>query len=119
MLTLLVAAVLGQADPPASPLQDMHTRVIEAIRNCAHPAPGEIVVCSKDRGFAEGYRLPKSDPRFEHRDSPIVNLLQGNDGPPPNACNSPSLVGKTGCSIDDYRKWQAWKRAQEARGQAN
>ena len=51
--------LLAQATAPdAAPLETLHGVVVDAIRNCGQRGD-EIIVCSRDRGFAEGQRMPK------------------------------------------------------------
>ena len=59
-LMLMAQAVTPDVpvDAPAAPFETLHGVVVDAIRNCMKN-DGEIVVCSRDRGFAEGQRLPK------------------------------------------------------------
>lgn len=57
-LWLLALATAPEATPPATPLDTLHGVVVDAIRNCGQRGD-EIVVCSRDRGFAEGQRIPK------------------------------------------------------------
>lgn len=56
MLWLLLLAIDPVAEPPADPLKDLRGTVVAAIRNCGMTTTGEIVVCSRDKGYAEGER---------------------------------------------------------------
>ena len=55
MLGLLLLMAEAAADPPADPLGELRGVVVAAIRNCG-TKDGEIVVCSRDRGFSERER---------------------------------------------------------------
>jgi hypothetical protein len=52
---LLQAAEPAPALPP-DPFGSLRGSVVAAIRNCGVTITGEIVVCSRDRGFAEKQR---------------------------------------------------------------
>ena len=56
MLWLLLQAAAPADLPDENPLTALRGTVVAAIRNCGTSATGEIVVCSPDRGFAEGQR---------------------------------------------------------------
>ncbi len=117
-LLLLAAA----ADPPkAGPVETLHKQVVDAIRNCPVAAPGEITVCARDRGIAEGYRIPKMDPRFAEGLRPsgrgtIVAPDVGASGT--GSCTTTGGGGFTGCSLQDYRNWGAWKAQEKADGRS-
>ena len=82
---------------------------------------GEVVVCSPDRGIAEGFRLPRLDPRF------ASNLRKnGRAGPADpslgasgvGSCSRSGAGGFTGCSKKEYNAWAEWKRKQKAEAHA-
>ena len=50
--------LLAQAAIVEEPIADLRGIIVDAIRNCIGK-DGEILVCSKDRGFAEGQRVPE------------------------------------------------------------
>ena len=58
LVLLLAQPVAATEEPTPAPLATLHGVVVDAIRNCG-ARDGEIVVCSRDRGYAEGQRLAK------------------------------------------------------------
>ncbi len=56
---LAQAAVAAAAPTPADPGRPLHDSIVSAIRNCPQSKGDEIAVCSRDRGYAERYRLQK------------------------------------------------------------
>ncbi|UAK24116.1 hypothetical protein [Sphingomonas nostoxanthinifaciens] len=119
-LLIQAANVDAAVEPPASPITTQRQQVVEAIRNCPKGAPGEIVVCSKDRGVAEGFRLPKLDPRFAGSGvrpsgrGTLDGAAVGATGV--GACNAVGASGATGCSLKQEKAWGEWKKQQKADG---
>jgi hypothetical protein len=99
--------------PPPAPVEQLRQIVVDAIRNCARPTSGEIVVCAPDRGIAEGYRIPKMDARFAKnlRPSGRGELPKPVDGDPGAngiaACSKVGAVGASGCSKVELKTWAA------------
>ena len=80
-----------------------------------------VVVCSKDRGIAEGFRLPKLDPRFASslRKSGRGELVDGALGASgAGSCSTVGAGGSTGCAKRDYNAWAQWKRDQKKEAHA-
>ena len=99
---------------PDNPVQTLHTKVVEAIRNCPKAGPGEIVVCSKDRGIAEGYRLPKIDERYvdaAHAGGARAAIDAGSANAT-GSCSAVGSGGSTGCTLNAANAWGAWKAEQ-------
>jgi len=117
MLALLTffAAAAGQP-AKAGPIEDLHQRVVEAIRNCPHSSDGEIVICARDRGFAEGYRIPKMDPRYaggKLRPSGRGTVDGADVGASGiGSCTNVGAGGSVGCTLRDLNKWSDWRRQQ-------
>ena len=87
LLWLLAQAVAPEAEvppaPPVAPLDALHGVVVNAIRNCGQRGE-EIIVCSRDRGFAEGeaQRIPKiKKPKVPESGAGVK--VQVTAGPPP------------------------------------
>jgi hypothetical protein len=118
---LLILALLA-ADPPAeaaaaASAAEIHQKVVAAIRNCGQGKGDEIIVCSKDRGLAESYRLPKLDPRFVEADPKLKKAEDafGDTGDGGfGQCSAVGIGAGTGCAMRDYRAWGDWKRRQKA-----
>lgn len=97
--------------PPPAPVEQLRQIVVDAIRNCAKPTAGEIVVCAPDRGIAEGYRIPKMDTRFAKnlRPSGRGELPMPADGDPAgtgiNSCSKVGAAGASGCSKIELKAW--------------
>jgi hypothetical protein len=125
MLALLALIEIVAAPPPASqapaappaPTDTLRQAVIDAIRNCPHGEDGTIVVCSRDRGVAEGYRIPRLDPRF------ATNLRPSGRGELPTpaeaatgtgSCSNVGASGATGCAKKDIDVWGQWKKQKQA-----
>lgn len=114
----LALALLAAPEGAAGPVETLRGVVIEAIRNCPKAAPDEIVVCSRDRGLAEGYRLPRLDPRYVQRDV-RGRPVDGRTGAAraSGTCSTSGSAGATGCALDAANDWGAWKKAVKARGE--
>ncbi len=122
MFPLILALAL--ADPPAAPADptaaaaaEIRQKVVTAIRNCGRTEGDEIVVCSKDRGIAESYRLPKLDPRYAESDPKLRKPEDAIAGPGDGGfgtCGAVGIGAGTGCALRDYRAWGDWKRRQKA-----
>jgi len=125
LLALIGAAAAAADDPPAPPppmaTETLRQTVIDAIRNCPRGEDGAIIVCSRDRGVAEGYRIPKLDPRF------ATNLRPSGRGELPataeaatgtGSCSNVGASGATGCTKKDIDIWSKWKQQQQAEDQA-
>jgi hypothetical protein len=118
MLALLTFFAAAAAPPPAKsgPVEKLHEVVVDAIRNCPRSTDGEIVICARDRGIAEGYRIPKLDPRFAGaRLRPsgrgtIDGADVGKSGI--GSCTKVGAGGSTGCALRDLNQWSDWRRQQ-------
>lgn len=119
-MILLMLAAVAAAVPKAGPVETLHTVVVEAIRNCPKGKGDEIVVCSRDRGIAEGFRLPRLDPRYAG-----PGLKPGGRGVLTDAgvaavgvgsCSTVGANGATGCGRRAADDWGAWKRGERAEG---
>jgi hypothetical protein len=122
-MPLLLILALALADPPtaeaaaAEGAADIRQKVVAAIRNCGQGKGDEIVVCSKDRGVAEAYRMPKLDPRFAEADPKLKKADDafGDTGDGGfGQCSAVGIGAGTGCALNDYRAWGDWKRRQKA-----
>jgi hypothetical protein len=118
---LLIAAEVATAKPKMGPIEKEHKMVVEAVRGCAESEDDVIVVCSRDRGIAEAYRLPKLDPRFASNLRP--NGRGGLGGADIGAagagsCSNTGAGGFTGCSKRDYDAWGQWKLEKKKETQA-
>ena len=121
-LLLLAAAAAPPAPAKPGPVETLHKQVVDAIRNCPVAGPGEITVCARDRGIAEGYRIPRMDPRFagnalrpSGRGTIVApDVAASGTG----SCTTAGGGGFTGCSLQDYRNWGAWKAQEKAEGRA-
>ena len=124
MLALLLLAEVAAgapapaSPPPPAPVEHLRKVVIDAIRNCPEHKPDEIVVCSPDRGVAEGYRIPKLDARFAG-----TGLRPSGRGKADGAdvgktgigsCSKVGAGGTIGCGAAEYRAWKAERRADRA-----
>ena len=116
-LLLAAAAPPAASDPPAAPLEDLKSVVVKAIRNCGLANGDEITVCAKDRGFAEGYRLPKISPRYSDAGHPPGKLeaLEGAGSAGQGSCTMVGAAGTTGCTLAQAKAWAEWKKRQKAR----
>ena len=119
---LLAALLLAAAAPPDAPepppLDQLKSVVVKAIRNCGISHGDEITVCARDRGVAEGYRLPKISPRYADAAHPHGKLeaLQGAGAAGQGSCSATGAAGTTGCSLDQARAWGDWKKLHKADG---
>ena len=74
--------LLAQATEPEAPLANLHGVVVDAIRNCGQ-RDGEIIVCPRDRGFAEGQRIRKiTKPRPPSSDAGVKVQVTTAPAPP-------------------------------------
>lgn len=110
-------AVPATQDPKAAPQQKVEKLrkvVVRAIRNCPEAkTPEEIVVCSKDRGIAEAYRLPKLDPRYG-KPEPAIALtgsVGGGQGLGSGNCSAAGSAGQLGCALGEANAWGAERKA--------
>ncbi|WCT73138.1 hypothetical protein PQ455_16180 [Sphingomonas naphthae] len=111
--------VTPEDEAPAPPQEVLRGQVVTAIRNCAQPkSPDEIVVCSRDRGVAEAYRLPKLDPRY---DPAVAGPAQGGVGSgvalSAGSCSASGSAGQTGCSLGEANSWGQWKKQRKKDGE--
>ena len=118
---LLLAAEIATAKPKMGPIDKEHKIVVDAVRGCQDYEEGEIVVCSSDRGVAEGYRLPKLDTRFagalnKNGRSALTDADLGASGA--GSCSATGAGGATGCSKRDYDSWAKWKQEQKKQAHA-
>ena len=117
-LLLLMGQAAASDDPPPpppAPVETLHKIVVDAIRNCPEHAPDELVVCAKDRGIAEGYRIPKMDSRFAKTLRPsgrgeVSGAAVGATGI--GSCTKSGPGGAIGCSRDELKAWAAQRKAQ-------
>lgn len=115
MLPLLLFFAAAAADKPKmGPVEKEHKMVVDAVRGCPEQTDeDEIVVCSNDRGIAEGYRLPKLDPRFatnvrKNGRGGLTDSSLGASGA--GSCSTTGAGGATGCSKREYNAWAQWKQ---------
>ncbi|HWI86289.1 MAG TPA: hypothetical protein VNT42_08220 [Sphingomonas sp.] len=117
---ILIAAEIATSKPKLGPIEKERKIVVDAVRGCPEGGEGEIVVCSKDRGVAEGYRLPRLDPRFDVRlrrnGRGGIDRSLGASGV--GSCSATGAGGSTGCSVHDYDAWGRWKREQKKEAHA-
>jgi hypothetical protein len=123
MLSLmLLAAVVAAEKPKIGPIEKERKMVVEAIRGCPEATDeDEIVVCSKDRGVAEGYRLPKLDPRFdmrlsENKRGALTDRALGASGA--GSCSAVGAGGSTGCTLRGIQSWADEQRRKKAADRA-
>jgi hypothetical protein len=117
LLFLLAGAAAAAAVPKVGPVEHLKKRVVEAVRNCPEQVAGEVVVCAPDRGIAEGYRLPRLDPRFASaglrpNGRGEVDASVGATGT--GSCSHVGAGGALGCAKQDYGSWAAERRRQRA-----
>lgn len=121
---LLFAAAATPAEPAKTygPVEKQHRKVVEWVRGCPEAQEeDEIVVCSNDRGIAEGFRLPRLDQRFagplnKNGRTPSTDPALGAVGV--GSCSATGAGGATGCSVRDYRAWGQWKAEQKQQAHA-
>ena len=118
---LLLAAEIVTAKPKMGPIEKEHKIVVDAVRGCHDYEEGEIVVCSNDRGIAEGYRLPKLDTRFagalaKNGRSELTDVDLGASGA--GSCSATGAGGATGCGKREYDNWAKWKQDQKKQAHA-
>lgn len=118
---LLVLADIPSSKPKVGPIEKEHKMVVKAVRGCDEDEEDVIVVCSKDRGVAEGYRMPRLDPRFAANLRPSGRgEMTGADAAAGGAgsCTASGAGGFTGCSKRDYDAWARWKQEQKKEAHA-
>ena len=118
---LLMLAEVPTSKPQVGPIEKEHKMVVKAVRGCDEDEEDVIVICSKDRGVAEGYRLPRLDPRFAANLRPSGRgELTGADAATAGtgSCTASGAGGFTGCSKRDYNAWAQWKRDRKKEAQA-
>jgi len=117
MIVLLLLAEIATNKPKLGPIEKEHKMVVEAVRGCAESEDDVIVVCSKDRGIAEGYRLPKLDPRFAStlRKSGRGEVADGSLGASgAGSCSATGAGGSTGCTLRGIKSWAEEQRRKKA-----
>jgi len=110
-----------KAPDPKAKTEKQRQVVVRAIRNCPEAkSPDEVVVCSKDRGVAEAYRLPKADPRYEaggeRAGKPAISVGNGQALASGN-CSAAGSAGQTGCALGEANAWGADKKDRKKNGQ--
>ncbi len=127
MLPLLFFAALAADGPPTTkpkmgPIEKEHKVVVDAVRGCPESEDeDEVVVCSRDRGIAEGYRLPKLDPRFAlglstNGRTQLVDPALGATGT--GSCSNVGAGGNTGCTLRSIKSWADEQKQKKADDQA-
>ena len=123
MIALLLFAALGAEGPPTTkpkmgPIEKEHKIVVDAVRGCPEDEDEEeVVVCSRDRGIAEGYRLPKLDPRFalntrKSGRGELIDPALGASGA--GSCSNSGAGGSTGCTLRNIKSWAEERKRQKA-----
>ena len=117
MILLLLLAQAATPDDPPLIGKALHDQIVNAIRNCPTAKGDEIAVCSKDRGYAERYRLqklqkPLAPPSNFQIDLASPDVAAAGTG----SCSATGAGGATGCSVKDYDAWARWKQQQKAEG---
>ena len=121
MLALLLIAMAAADPPPApsSPLKGLDKVVTDAIRNCPGAEQGAVVVCARDRGFAEGYRLPKlKSPKPPPTSGPVISVVAGPGQGTGGGCSDALAVGTLSCGSGAEDAQAAWQREQARRQKA-
>lgn len=119
---ILLAGAFAAEKPKMGPIEKEHKMVVDAIRGCPEARnEDEIVVCSKDRGIAEGYRLPKLDPRFDMRLAPngrtsLTDRSLGASGT--GSCSASGAGGSTGCTLRGIQAWADEQKRKKAADRA-
>ena len=127
MLPLLLFAAVAGVGPPTDkpkmgPIEKEHKIVVDAVRGCPQDEDEEeIVVCSRDRGIAEGYRLPKLDPRFavnlgKNGRSELTDPSLGASGA--GSCSTSGAGGSTGCTLRNIKSWAEEQKRRKAEDRA-
>jgi len=127
MIALLLAAALAAEGPPTTkpkmgPIEKEHKVVVDAVRGCPESDDDdEVVVCSRDRGIAEGYRLPKLDPRFalglsRNGRTQLVDPVLGATGA--GSCTNVGAGGSTGCTLRNIKSWADEQKQKKAEDKA-
>ena len=127
MIALLLAAALAAEGPPTTkpkmgPIEKEHKVVVDAVRGCPESEDDdEVVVCSRDRGVAEGYRLPKLDPRFAlglsaNGRTQLTDPALGATGV--GSCSNVGAGGNTGCTLRNIKSWADEQKQKKAQDQA-
>jgi hypothetical protein len=104
------------------PIEKEHKIVVDAVRGCPQDEDEEeIVVCSRDRGIAEGYRLPKLDPRFavnlgKNGRSELTDPSLGASGA--GSCSTSGAGGSTGCTLRNIKSWAEEQKRKKAEDRA-
>jgi len=123
MIALLLFAALAAEGPPTGkpkmgPIEKEHKIVVDAVRGCPEDEDeDEVVVCSRDRGIAEGYRLPKLDPRFalntrKNGRGELTDPSLGASGA--GSCSNSGAGGSTGCTLRNIKSWAEERKRQKA-----
>jgi hypothetical protein len=114
-LLFLIQAATEDAPPPPppKPTEALRQIVVDAIRNCGKSSDGEVVVCARDRGIAEGYRIPKMDDRFARNLRPsgrgeLTAAAEGAIGP--GTCTKVGQGGAIGCTKEQIQIWAAERK---------
>lgn len=126
MIALLLFAALAAEGPPTTkpkmgPIEREHKIVVDAVRGCPEDEEDEVVVCSRDRGIAEGYRLPKLDPRFalntrKNGRGELTDPALGASGA--GSCSNSGAGGSTGCTLRNIKSWAEERKRQKAEDRA-
>lgn len=126
MKALLLFAALAAEGPPTTkpkmgPIEREHKIVVDAVRGCPEDEEDEVVVCSRDRGIAEGYRLPKLDPRFalntrKNGRGELTDPALGASGA--GSCSNSGAGGSTGCTLRNIKSWAEERKRQKAEDRA-
>lgn len=119
-LLFLAAAAAGPPTdkPKMGPIEKEHKIVVDAVRGCPEDdEEDEVVVCSRDRGIAEGYRLPKLDPRFalntrKNGRGELTDPALGAAGA--GSCTNSGAGGSTGCTLRNIKSWAEERKRQKA-----
>jgi hypothetical protein len=94
--------------------------VVKAVRGCDEDEEDVIVICSKDRGVAEAYRLPKLDSRFasnlrKNGRGELTDPALGAAGA--GSCSASGAGGSTGCTLRNIQTWAAEQKRKKAEAQ--
>jgi hypothetical protein len=111
LLALAVPAAQPAGPPAPEPVEKLRRVVVAAIRNCPKPVGDEVVVCSKDRGVAEAYRLPKIAERYEYETkgetaSAAAKRRMGGGEAGIGSCSAVGAGGASGCTLKSIRDQQ-------------